>query len=252
MLVEHLNNAEKPTIIILEGIHRLFLRKTGGFEPIKALFEIISDTSAKAFWLCTCPFQSHNFLNKTIGLSDVFGIEIEMSPLSPNQIVELIFKRHRTSGFQVVFEPCAGDLYRKRYTSLNDAQKQAYLSKSYFDCLQKFSSNNISFALQMWVYSITKIQDNTIYVMSLRELDFSFLETFSQKTLFSLHAFIIHDELSAEHHAQVLNLDQHASSQVLRHLSDKGILFSKTNAYCIHPLLYQQTIDLLISKNIIH
>lgn len=251
-LQKYLMNSDKSPVIILEGIHRLFLRKTGGFEPIKALFEIISDSSAYAFWLCSCPIQAHNFLNKTIGLSDVFAMEIEMSALNHEQIVDLIYKRHRTSGFKVIFEPCTGDLIRKSFGSLSESQKQEYLRKSYFECLQRFSSNNISFALQMWVYSITKIQDNTIFVMSLRELDFSFLEAFSQKILFSLHAFIIHGELSAQHHAQVLNLDSNASSQILRHLTDKGILFYSNNAYFIHPLLYQQTVDLLESKNIIH
>ncbi|MBT8386305.1 MAG: ATP-binding protein, partial [Ignavibacteria bacterium] len=124
-------------IIILENLQHLFLRKINGFENLKLLFELMSETNDNVFWITTCTVYCYRYLQKTISIADYFANEVELGELSDKQIIDIVLKRHRVSGYDIYFE--ASDNFRsnKKFQKISESEKQIQLGKTYFSLLNK-------------------------------------------------------------------------------------------------------------------
>ncbi len=251
-LASHLNNLTAKKIIIIENIQHLFLRKVNGFECLTMLHELISKTSRQIFWVITSTLYAWNYLDKTTSISDHFGYVIKIRDLDFKDIIEIILKRHRVSGYNIYFEPNKKDLDDKKYKLLSDAEKQEYLRNEYFKNLNKFSKSNISLALLFWLRSTQSVTSDTITIKSLNDLDFSFLASLSPEKIFTLNIMLLHDGINEEIHSIIFNKPQTQSRLLLYLLLDDGLIINEGEKYLINPLLYRQTTSMLQAKNIIH
>lgn len=242
----------KPMILILENIQRLYLKHVGGFDNIKSITELISVTSDKVFWMVGCTEFGYEYLNKTINLSENFGYSIALDSLSSTAIVELIERRHNVSGYKLEFQPSEEDSGSKKFASLPMEGKQEFLKKEFFLELNKIAKSNISIALIYWLRSTVQSSDNTIFIRSLNDLDFSFMKGLSVDKLYVLHMLLLHDGLTEMEVSRVNSLSISQCRRILYPLYEDGILIKKDDVYLINPLLYRQSINLLKTKNIIH
>jgi len=101
--VNFLNKGRKR-IIILEDIQHFYLKKPNGFEAINLLLELISQTAKNVFWLVGISTFSWNYFEKTIAIERFIRHKIILSPLNEEQIVKLIMKRHKVSGYNLKFD----------------------------------------------------------------------------------------------------------------------------------------------------
>ncbi len=251
-LASYLNNSPSKKIIIIENIQHLFLRKVNGFDCLKMLFELISKTSRQIFWIATSTLYAWDYLDKTININDHFGYVIKIRELGYEEIIEIILKRHRVSGYNIYFEPSPKDLVDKNYKKLPDDAKQEYLRKEYFKNLIKFAKSNISLALLFWLRSTQNVTVDTITIKSLYDLDFSFLASLSSAKMFTLNLLVLHDGMNEEIHSLIFNQPQKQSRLLLYLLLDDGVIIKDGDNYLINPLLYRQTVSMLQAKNIIH
>lgn len=243
---------QESFVAFVDKLHLFFLRQPGGFNILKKLFEIISNTSRKIFWICTCGVYASEFLNKAIGLFDYFPVLIPMGNISKEDVRRVIMLRHRASGYDLHFKPSENDLNDRSYNRKNLVQQQEYLKERYFETLQSLTQSNIAFALQLWLRSAEKPLDNKIHLNSLGNLDFSFMLNMPGEVIFGLHAVVIHEKLDIFQLSQVLSISRRQSSLLLMRLADRGIITEDKGFYSIHPLLYRQTIMLLRFKNLIN
>ena len=251
-IASYLNNSQSKKIIIIENIQHLFLRKVNGFKCLKLLFELISKTSRQVFWITTSTLYAWNYLDKTINVNDHFGYVITIRELNYNEVIEIILKRHRVSGYNIYFEPSPKDLIDKNYKKLPEDAKQEYLRKEYFKNLIKFAKSNISLALLFWLRSTQNVTADTITIKSLNDLDFSFLASLSNEKIFSLNIMLLHDGINEEIHSLIFSQSQKQSRLLLYLLLDDGVIIKDGDNYLINPLLYRQTVSMLQAKNIIH
>ena len=63
-------------------------------------------------------------------------------------------------------------------------EQQKKLRVDYFADLNKIAKGNISLALIYWLRSTERVESNTIYIMSLDNLDFTFMEGIPGEKLF--------------------------------------------------------------------
>lgn len=243
---------QEPFVLILDRLQMLYLREPGGFKCFKHLFELISSTSRNIFWICTCGIYASSYLNKSVGLRGYFPSVVEMEKLDAENIEHIIMLRHKTSGYYLNFNPSDNDLASRAFTKLNDKQQQDYLHTKYFEQLNNFTESNIAFALQLWIRSIDKIEENTCHLNSLDDVDFSFMMNLEQEVIFGLHNLLLHERLDATELASVLNIGIRQAKLLLMRLADRGIVTDKEGFYKIHPLLYRQTVQLLTDKNLIY
>lgn len=251
-LIAFLNDYPQKMIIRMEDIQNMFLRKVGGFVGIKYFVELMSKTNKKHFWICTCTLYAWNYLDKAFEISDYFGYTIKLGNLTSQKIADIILKRHKMSGYNIYYKPDPLVISEKKLAKMEEEDSQGYLKDNYFSFLNKFTGSNISLALIFWLRSTEEIIGDTINISTLRNLNFSFLNALSTKKIFLLHALLIHDGLTQERYAQILNQGRETVRQEFTLLYDDGLIISKNDHYFINPLLYSQIVLLLKSKNLIY
>lgn len=251
-IVKALNNS-KPRVVILEDAQHLYLKKIGGFEAIQQLFDLISETSQNIFWLIEVTKYTYQYLEKTIRISSYFKNRIQLEGVSDEDMVSLIMKRHRVSGYNLEFKmvrPSRKDL--KKMRKLDQEGRQEYLKKIYFKSLNEFAGSNISLALLYWLRSTKEVENNTIHIGMLGNMKFEFLSSMNEDSIFTLHALLLHDSLNVPEHAVLFHQSEWQSKMTLMVLEDNGILILKDDRYAINRLLYRQVVNVLQKKNIIH
>jgi len=239
-------------VVIIENIQKQFLKKVQGFEALRQLSEIISLTSDKVFWINTCTVYAWNYLDKTIGLSEHYSYEIKLDSFDDKLMTQLILKRHQVSGYNLKFEPSPDHLNSKKFNKLSEEEKQLQLQKEYFDELNKIAKSNVSLALVFWQRSTCEVSDSTIFIASLKTMNFKFVESLAPNKTHALTYLLLHDGLRESEFAFCTNKNLSAARAILYPLYEDGILYKKADKFLINPLLYRHTVDLLKSKNVIH
>lgn len=260
-LVVHLQQAREPTIFALENLEHFYLRKVGGFTGLKMLFEIISKTNHQVFWLCSCTLYTWRYLEKTVRIADYFEYIVTLQPIESQQLKEVILKRHRVSGYQVQYEAAPEDKARKKFQKLNQMEQQQYLEDEYFAKLNRITSGNFSIAQLFWMRSTRKVTEDTIYINSLKQYDFSFVKTIPLHHTLTLHNLLLHDGLRESQYQELVEYLELGPSEAsptaksnlnLIQLLDDGFIVKKEEAYLVNPLLYRQVVEHLQTTNFLH
>lgn len=251
-ILKSLCSGEKK-IIILEDLQHFYLKKIKGFDALRMLLELISESSEHVFWLVEITSYTYSFLQKTVAIERYFRYPIELKKLDNQQIINLILKRHRVSGYHLQFNSFGlSPNERKKLRTMNEKNKQEYLKNSFFENLNQFAQSNISLALLYWLRSTESVSDNTIVMSQIQKLDFNFLNKLDNDSIFTLHSFLLHDSLSSAEHAEVFHQSIDLSRRTLMILEDQGLLNSNGDRYYLNRLLYRQVVNTLMNKNIIH
>ncbi|MFN3555945.1 MAG: ATP-binding protein [Bacteroidales bacterium] len=243
---------QPPFVVFVDKLHLLFLRQPGGFNTLKKFFELISQTSKKIFWICSCGKYASLYLDKSVGLYSYFPAVIAMQNLRMEEVRKVIMLRHKASGYALQCLPGKADLLDKAYARKSDTQRQAWLLDRFFASLNRLTQSNIAFALLLWLRSAHKSEGNIILLDSLEDIDFGFMYNLPDETVFALHALLLHENLDVFQLSQVLNTSKRQAWLMLMRLADRGMVTEDRGIYTVHPLLYRQTISLLKDRNLIY
>lgn len=243
---------QSPFVVFVDKLHLMYLRLPGGFSTLKKFFELISQTSKKIFWICTCGKYASLYLDNSVGLYSYFPAVILMQKLQIQEVRKVITLRHKTSGYSLQCIPGRMDLHDKNFLKKSEDQKQAFLLDRYFTALNRLTESNIAFALQLWLRSTKKSDENIIFLYSLEDIDFGFMYNLPEEIVFGLHALLLHENLDVFQLSQVLNTSKRQAWLMLMRLADRGMVCEDKGFYTVHPLLYRQTISLLKDRNLIH
>ncbi len=96
------------------------------------LFEIISETNENVFWITTCTIYGFGYLQKAISISDYFANRIELGELDDQQMIDIIVKRHRVSGYDLFFEAREADLLKQKFSKTFRRTKTSSIRKKLF------------------------------------------------------------------------------------------------------------------------
>jgi hypothetical protein len=251
-LINHLNQLKTRHIIVLEDLEHFYLRKVNGFGCIKTFVEILTRTNKNIFWITTINQFSYQYLVKTSAIDDCFSYNIHLKPLKSEQVTSMLLKRHRVSGFSLLFKPHKQDRKNSKFKKMNEQEQQVYLQKEYLTTLNQIVIGNASLALVYWLRSITEIDGDTMYIRSLKGMDTSFLSRLSEEKLFTFHAMLLHRGISVADHAKVFKQTVSKSKMTILALQDDGLVTHKNGRFLINPLLFRQVVNLLKDKNILH
>lgn len=250
-VIHHLNDSPKR-VVILEDIQNLYQRKVDGFEAMQLLFQIINKTYKNVFWVVSANIYTWSYLKKTININEYFSYIIELKALTNDQIINVIWKRNKISGFKILFEVDKQLTEDKKFNKLEPAQQQLSLKKKFFAELNVFAQSNISLALIYWLLSTKEVDESTITIGAFKKPNLNFLTVLAMDKLYALHALILHDGLSDRQLAEILNATEKGSELTLLALLEDGILVRDDDKYMVNPIVYRNTISLLKSKNLIH
>lgn len=244
-MISELNLNPVYKIIVLEDIHKLYLRKFNGLEAMKKLLLIISETSSKIFWIVSISYHAWQLLNRILNIGNYFPFQIKTEVLSKEQIKEAILKRHKTSGYNLEFLPEEEFKIHKqlKYSLLSQDRKMALMNE-FFDNLYEVCEGNITSALFYWVKSIKEFKNETIYIKPLRKLDFRFLESFEIDKLLTLSNLVQHGSLTIKEHQEIFKCEEEKSKAILNFLNAANLIHFDMNeigekVFYINPAIYK-------------
>jgi len=252
LVVSFLNGLPHKTIIVLEGLQYLYLKKVDGFDCLKLLFEIISHTNKKVFWICTCTQHAWNYLNKVLSIGEYFAYVVPLEEFDNDEMIDIVQKRHNVSGYGLQFLPGKSDLNNRKLMRLPDEQRQMLLQRQYFTQLNQLAKGNLSVAFIFWMRSLQKIEDNILFVNSMSGFKGDFIQALAREKLFCLHALLIHDGLDADDFCKVMRYLPDAGYMKLFQMVDDGLLLKIDERYVINLLLYRPIINALKAHNLLH
>ncbi|MFA8437061.1 MAG: hypothetical protein ACEPOZ_21350 [Marinifilaceae bacterium] len=250
-LITQINQGRSRRIIILENIEKFFIRKRGGFDNLHLLFRLISETSNRIFWLCSCKIYAWQYLNYTQDIANYFAYVIKLDTMDKDKITDVIVKRHKPSGFKLNFLPPSNFKAKRNFLKLSEKEKQNFLKEDFFNRLFAFAQNNLTLALIFWMRSVVKVEDN-IFFLQFKHLNYSFLTAMNTTQITSLHAMLIHDCITVQELAEIFSWTEQESFEHLMVFKDDGILNKKNGQFTINPLLYRQLVEHLKSLNFVH
>ena len=251
-IISTLKQKHNGKVIVMENLQNYYLRVINGFDTLKSLIQLISETSKDIFWICSSNIYAWKYLNNTINLAGYFGYVVEMKPFSDSELRELIMKKNNISGYKIVFSPSQRNLASKKFLRLSEEERQFYLRDRFFNDLNKYAIGNISLALTFWLLSTTNITEESIEIINFTPPDFSFINKLDADKVFIMYLLIMHDGLNFEQLNKVYPKTKDRLQLMIIMLLDDGILFERNDRYEVNPLIYRHAIDMLKSRNLIY
>ena len=247
-VLDQIASLKGQQIIVIDGLERVFVRKPGGFDCLRKLLSIIISTNNQAFWICSVSLHAANYLNKTISLKENFDYLVELSNLSSDEMRNIVLKRHRLSGYIVIYE----DDTKQPEQNSKIRERQNQLEAEFFFNLNKFAHSNISLSLYFWLESISEFTEKELYIKQFSTPDFSFLETLTPEKAYTLLLIVMHGRITIDWHSIICNVSKERSKWVLSVLKEDSILLLKGNYYILNGILYRHVVQLLKNRNLIH
>lgn len=246
--------ASPRQIVILEGLHNLFLRHMNGFEAMERFMLFLTQTGQSIFWVVTSTRYSWNYLDDVLQLSGNFTHVMSTDRMDASDIREAIMTRHRVSGYQAVFTPSESVKRSRAYKKLIDDEeaRQAFLEAEYFDDLTKWSQGNITIAMLFWLRSIRDVNVDTFTITPFSKDLTEIGDTFLLDDLFALASILQHEDISVAELAMNQNRSETDCRLTLTRLHVRRMLTEKNGRYSLNTVLLRPMTVVLESKNILH
>lgn len=239
-------------IFIFENIHKLFIRTINGFDAIERFLLFLTRTQKNIFWIVTCARYGYEYLDKVINISKYFNSVLIPENKDEKDIREIILKRHRMSGYNLIFEEPIELTRSKKFKLATENEKQKIIDDYFFKKLAGLSAGNIRVAIFFWQSCIKKITKEKMIISPELNFDFSFITQLPSDILLTFAALIQHESLNEQQHALIFNQDKPDSALLLNRLLNKGYLRNSDSGFYVHPFLYRPIIKALYERNILH
>ncbi len=252
-LVVFIKKKKKGSIVVIENLQNCFVRNMNGYDSIKTLLYIISETKKEVFWVVSCSRYAWNFLDVVFKVGEFFSHSITTDKLNAEEIESLILKRQKASGYQLHFIPDASTQKSRAYKKNldNDEASQEYLKDKYFNKLTNLAEGNATVAMILWIRSIKEFNDSHFIIESLDIINMASLDGLDSLSLFALSAFIMHDLLAPNELAMVLNDSESNCEMIISRLVSRGLLVKSGEHYELNDLIYRQVVRILRNRNIL-
>ena len=251
-VLEFFNDPVNKKIIILEDLHKFYLRKMNGFNCLAWILQLISLTGKNTLWICSTNLYPWQLMDKTIHINGYFEHIVRLHEFSDDEIIELIMKRNQISGYGLYFKPSDADLKDGKYQKLGEKDQQEFLKRKFFSRLNNYARSNLALALTYWLQSSIDVTNGTITISNFEEPDLNFINSLSKEKIFTLHTMILHDGISEAHFASLKNLELKTARSKLSLLYENGIVVRRGEEYIVNPMVYRSLITMLKLKNLIY
>lgn len=252
--LEKVERKKNKTVIVVENLQNAFIRNINGFDALEAFWVIMSSTTDKLFWMVSCSRYSWEFFKKISDADQYFSHVVFTDKLDESEIREAILSRHKSSGYELYFEPDDSLKNSRTYKKLLGDEKlsQELVRNQFFSKLSKICEGNTSIAMIFWLQSIKKIDSQRFVFQPIEVTEIDKLELPSKEVLFTLAALVLHDKMNSEQVAQALHQNSADSSLMLARLKTKGIIYSGSIGFSLNHLVYRQVVRMLKQRNILH
>ncbi len=241
-----------PAVIIVENIHRLLLRTTGGLESIRAFLRLVLASRRRLLWVVTCRKYPWQRMQHLLQVDRYFSHQLQALLGSQADMRDALLLRLQTSSYPAKFlKNDDGKALKKNGSEQNSLQER------FFTDLFAASRGNMQAALYYWLLCLD--YDKTLESLTVRplgKLDYSSLRSLDRQQFYTLAEIIAHGELNADEHAAIFDCDPLRSRMLLDHLVQLNLLVcdpgdNGTGRYQLNPLFFAPATATLEGRNIL-
>ena len=253
-LVQAINRRRKPVVVVIENLQNVFIRHINGYNGLNALLYVMAETRHKVFWMVSVSRYAWGFLDVVSKVSDYFSHALQVDAHSTESIEQLVLKRQKASGYQMLFnaDPSTSKSRAYQRTLDNPEEEQKFLQEKFFERLHKIAEGNATVAMIYWIRSIVSVEESHVVLEPVDISGIDYLQEMDAQSLFTLSAFILHDTLTAEELAIIMNTKKDAAQLMISRFGARGLLVKKNGGFCLNDMIYRQVVRLLKSRNIIN
>ncbi len=210
-LAEGHNLPDNAKVVIVEGLHRLYSRRIGGFVPIRRFMQSVA--SSEQLFISTCNAYSWRYLDRALQIGMLFPIQMYLPLLDASRLREMLLSGY--SGGELQFAGRGGPagaiedaslsfmgrslVLPGRIQALRRALRPMPVSKSpdeiFFDRLARISGGNPGIANKLWSSALAYPRVQGI-PEPVHDLDLDQTEAFAMSLILSAGR-ISKDELSS-------------------------------------------------------
>ncbi|MCF8298242.1 MAG: amino acid permease, partial [Saprospiraceae bacterium] len=210
------NNIPENSIVVFENIELWWEKSEKGFDVLNVILDLIEKYSNKCLFVVTVNTHSFSLMNKIKKLESSFINIIECAPFNAEQIKEIIYFRHKSSGLKFKI--------RKRHEDLYLSWNYAKLFNKYFN----YSKGNVGVALQSWIANITDFNGKVLEMNYPKIPDIEALENLETEWLNLLVQFVLDKRLSIERLLRITLLEKDQLIKKINILMRSGLIVENT------------------------
>jgi hypothetical protein len=211
-------------VILIEEVERTFLRRVDGFEGVRRLLSLVSDSCRTTLWVLCLNQLAFKFLDAAIGMEQVFSHRINAMSVEPQNLRTAILLRHNLSGLRLRFARPPS-----RHPLLERVRRPLGLDRhardAFFDALYQQSEGVFRSAFELWHRNIDSAHGG---VLRMRFPDLAdgdpLIAGLDRQDLFTLQAVLQHGSLTAAEFVQVFCVADSVARERIDALVDRGIL----------------------------
>ncbi|TNE68181.1 hypothetical protein EP331_15940 [bacterium] len=252
-LTKQLNLGPKR-ILVFDSIDKSYLRVVSGFKALNELLLLINETAKQVFWVVSIGRYAWHYLDKVNQLSKFFTDEIYTDQLKPMDIKDLLIKRHRSSGFQLRFEPDAEIRQLRAYKKVmgNEDERQLFLERLFFEKLYEVSLGNSKIAIIQWLRSIQEFNTFEMIVLVESDLQIELPHEIDRTEFFALAFILQHESLSVAELAKAFHQSEKQTSMLLSRMEMMNLIEEKDGVYTVNIFAYRPVVKALTKRNILY
>jgi hypothetical protein len=193
-------------------------------------------SSENILWILLMNKPAATLLDTAVQISDYFTDTIEMNPMTPEEIEQMIMSRHKVSGFEIFFrEPEIRYLDRIQHPwASGDAIRHP--RKEFFERLGRLSGGNPLLGLLYWLECVhlDPADKSRVLVDALPSAEIPLTEHLSMQKKLLLATLVQHTALTAPRLSRILRVDLDEVRTELNHLRRQGFVELVTGTTTYH------------------
>ncbi len=212
-----------PSLMLVDDLHRCFLRAVGGFEALRQVLTVMHAASERHFWACGFHGETWAWLEGVRGAVNlgVFRKRVRVRELDDGRLRDWLEARCRAAGRT----PRYDHLATTGLGSVDPARAEERARTAYWRLLADASRGNPRVAHTAWLTSLRQGEDETtVSVVLFEQRDASMLDEAGDMALFLLAALVVHDGLPVDLLASALNISVGEVRALCRRLQGLGVL----------------------------
>ena len=233
-------------IIIINGLQFLFISKLGGFELFKSFLELLTQENSQNFiWCISVNNYSWEFIEAVLKKTRYFNCVYKIDKWTEEEISKLILQKNKSTQMTIKYDR----LLSQAQIGLDDVSLD--IQNKYFRLLWEEALGNPSKAKEIWLNSIEKMNDTTVYAYIPDEIEDK-IETLPNEYYFILANIVRHESINLENIIQSTCLTEDIVRNALRTCIDIGLVEKSANQYSIDLLKQHVVYSTLRRMNFIY
>ena len=215
------------TTIILHDLELWWERSPEGGNVIKLLKELIYQLQdRKVLFIINLNPYAFSLINKIYNLGDVITEYITLSPFDAEELKNMIMLRHFSSRMHFVWK------------GVTDKEISEWQLARLFNSIFNYSSGNPGDALNVWISSISRITNQTLYLELPKPPDLAPLQQLEADWMVMLAQMILHKRLSMEKLVRIFSTSEEDVQYKMNILKRSGLVTERNpGLYVVNPYI---------------